>query len=398
MKFAKSIIFSLFVLVAFASVAQKHSAVRYYPRTNGRGFRNEIYIPNVMGYNVYKADLHTHSIYSDGDLTPELRVREAWVDGLDIISVTDHMEYRRIERDLVHFMKGYLAPEYRKEGKAINEKLLHKGPDSRGVLVDFNLGYKTALREAKKLGITVINGVEITRGKLGDYNALFTTDNNAIYDPNLEKTIRNARAQGAFIFHNHPQLSKKTASTMPLHCEDLHAKGLIDGFEIANGFVLYDRLIDYCLKGGYAPFANSDAHGLVAARFPNSGKEYYRNMTLILAKDKTEESIKEALKAKRTIAYTVNMLIGKEELLQELFKACVEVQPLGVSGKIRTLLLKNNSSLPFAISLNGKREYTIYANSTTLLEVGKSAKAVKFSVTNMLCGKDLSPVVSYKLK
>ena len=92
------------------------------------------------------------------------------------------------------------------------------------------------------------------------------------------------------------------------------------------------------------------------------------------------------------------MLIGKEELLQELFKACVEVQPLGVSGKIRTLLLKNNSSLPFAISLNGKREYTIYANSTTLLEVGKSAKAVKFSVTNMLCGKDLSPVVSYKLK
>ena len=398
MKFAKSIIFSLFALAAFSAVAQKHSAVRYYPRTNSRGFRNEIYIPNVMGYNVYKADLHTHSIYSDGDLTPALRVREAWADGLDIIAVTDHMEYRRIERDLFYYMKDYIDPELRKVGKAVNTNVLNKQPDSHGLLVDFNLGYKTALREAKKLDIMVINGVEITRGKLGDYNALFTTDNNALYDPNLEQTIRNARAQGAFIFHNHPQYSKKTESTMPPHCEDFHEKGLIDGFEVANGFNIYDRLIDYCLKGGYAPFATSDAHGLMSARFPNAGKEYYRNMTLILAKDRTEESIKEALQAKRTIAYTVNMLIGKEALLKEFFKACVEVKPLGVSGKKRTLLLKNNSSLPFAIKLKGVKEQTIFANSSTILDVDKNVKVVKFTVTNMLCGKDLSPEVSYRLQ
>ena len=38
--------------------------------------RAEFILPEVNGYNVYKADLHTHSVYSDGDCTPEFRVRE----------------------------------------------------------------------------------------------------------------------------------------------------------------------------------------------------------------------------------------------------------------------------------------------------------------------------------
>ena len=32
--------------------------------------RREIIIPQVNGYNVYKSDLHTHTIYSDGSVTP----------------------------------------------------------------------------------------------------------------------------------------------------------------------------------------------------------------------------------------------------------------------------------------------------------------------------------------
>ena len=36
--------------------------------------RREIFLPKVNGYNVYKADLHIHSIYSDGHVTPDGRV------------------------------------------------------------------------------------------------------------------------------------------------------------------------------------------------------------------------------------------------------------------------------------------------------------------------------------
>ena len=52
--------------------------------------RCEIVIPQVNGYNVYKSDLHTHTIYSDGSVTPEYRIREAWLDGLDVIGIFTH--------------------------------------------------------------------------------------------------------------------------------------------------------------------------------------------------------------------------------------------------------------------------------------------------------------------
>ena len=49
--------------------------------------RSEMILPMVNGYNVYKADLHTHTIYSDGNVAPKYRVREApyigiffWID------------------------------------------------------------------------------------------------------------------------------------------------------------------------------------------------------------------------------------------------------------------------------------------------------------------------------
>ena len=62
----------------------------------------------MNGYNVYKADLHTHSVYSDGDCTPEFRVREAWYDGLDVLAITEHVEYRRHEGKMLNFLKGYV--------------------------------------------------------------------------------------------------------------------------------------------------------------------------------------------------------------------------------------------------------------------------------------------------
>ena len=70
--------------------------------------RVEFVLPEVGGYTVYKADLHTHSIYSDGDCTPEFRVREAWYDGLDVLAITEHVEYRRHEGKMLNFLKGYV--------------------------------------------------------------------------------------------------------------------------------------------------------------------------------------------------------------------------------------------------------------------------------------------------
>ena len=39
--------------------------------------RKEFIIPGIKGYHAYKADLHTHTVYSDAQVSPEFRVREA---------------------------------------------------------------------------------------------------------------------------------------------------------------------------------------------------------------------------------------------------------------------------------------------------------------------------------
>ena len=99
-------LFLVLALVAFVltdAAAQKKIPETVNLLPNSRR-RTEIILPQVNGLNVYKADLHTHSIYSDAELTPEQRVREAWLDGLDIFSMTDHVEYRRHEPTLLKFL------------------------------------------------------------------------------------------------------------------------------------------------------------------------------------------------------------------------------------------------------------------------------------------------------
>ena len=159
--------------------------------------RTEIILPQVNGLNVYKADLHTHSIYSDAELTPEERVKEAWFDGLDIFAMTDHVEYRRHEPNMLKFLKGYTGGEVK---KAVNSNVIRKAATEHGILADLNLPTKLAQKAAKAYGdaLLIIPACEITREPktIGHFNALFTTDNNAIYDTDPLQSLRNAKKQG----------------------------------------------------------------------------------------------------------------------------------------------------------------------------------------------------------
>ena len=56
--------------------------------------RKEINIPNILGYQTLKCDFHMHTVFSDVQVWPTIRVYEAWRDGLDVIAITDHINYR----------------------------------------------------------------------------------------------------------------------------------------------------------------------------------------------------------------------------------------------------------------------------------------------------------------
>ena len=42
-------------------------------------------------------DLHTHSIFSDGELIPSELVRRAVFNGYDAIAITDHVDFTNVE-------------------------------------------------------------------------------------------------------------------------------------------------------------------------------------------------------------------------------------------------------------------------------------------------------------
>lgn len=382
-----------FFAIASLAIATTASAQNVLEQPFARDTeRTEIIIPKVNGLNVYKSDLHLHTIYSDGDVTPEMRVIEAWQDGLDIIAITDHMEYRRIEREMFKYMKDYIREDLR-SGKAVNTNVLKSDPDAHGLLVDFNIAPELAIKKARDYGIFVIKGVEITRSNLGDYNALFTTDNNKIYDPNLEQTIRNARAQGAFIIHNHPSYDKNTPNHITPFTNDLYAKGLIDGVEVANHVRIWQHLITHCIAGGYTPCGNSDAHEYVSWKYGHP-RDFeiprYRNMTLILAEECTEASLHKALKEGNTIAYCNNNLIGREPLLKALFDASVSFELQRTGSREHYITVRNNSSLPYYIQVGGNK-YIVNAQGALSFKRSNKEEKAKVTILNMWYGNEEHP-------
>ncbi len=346
--------------------------------------RTEILIPQVCGYNVYKSDLHTHSVYSDGQVTPQYRIREAWLDGLDVIAVTEHIEYRPNEEIFYDYLNEYAKKEY---------KPVPKGLDEGKPMVDLNYAVTEAQKEAVKYGMLIIPGTEITRNgtDVGHFNALFTTDNNLIYDKDPVQAIRNAKAQGALVMHNHPGWTRKNIAMTQTE-EKAYGEGLIDGVEVMNGAEFYPGIIDRVREGKMFIAANTDIHASTAAEYNVYGE--IRPMTLILAKDKSLDSIREALEAGRTIAYGFGHLCGPEELLLDLFKASVTLSP--VDGK--KVSLTNMTSIPYIIKKENGNPVRIPPFSTYNTSIPQGAATLSFTVLNIWTGENTHLKVELPIK
>ena len=346
--------------------------------------RTEILIPQVCGYNVYKSDLHTHSVYSDGQVTPQYRIMEAWLDGLDIIAVTEHIEYRPNEKIFYDYLKEYAEKEYNP---------VTKGLDEGNPMVDLNYAVKESQKEAAKYGMLIIPGTEITRNgtDVGHFNALFTSDNNLIYDKDPVQAIRNAKAQGALVMHNHPGWTRKNISMTEAE-EQAYGEGLIDGVEVMNATEFYPGVIDRVSEGNMFIAANTDIHASTAVEYNVYGET--RPMTLILAKDKSLDSIREALEAGRTIAYGFGHLCGSEEFLLDLFKASVTIAP--VDGK--KVALTNMTSIPYIIKKENGNPVRIAPFSTYNTSIPENAETLSLTILNLWIGADTHLKVELPIK
>ena len=381
-------------LSASAQLYYTDSANKDMLRFNEREGRQrvEMILPQVRGFNIYKADLHNHTIFSDGSVTPEFRIQEAWHDGLDVIAVTEHVEYRPYEGKMMNFLTGYVP----KNVKPVNSNVIRSEATDAGILSDLNYPVKLYQNAAKAYGITVIPGAEITREPtvIGHYNALFTKDNNTIYAKDPMQSIRNAKAQGAIVMQNHPGWRRTTLDMMEFE-EKVYGANLIDGIEIMNGGEFYPRAITRALKNKFFMSSNTDIHGSTAEDYVLGGNGH-RNMTFIFAQENTLEALREAMEAQRTLAYSHGTLAGEQSLLVDLFKASIATKVIQTaSSGAKTVLLTNNSSIKYTLRFGNANPVILEPFTSIRATSGKDGKlAVK--VENMWCGEDAHPVVEWQ--
>lgn len=317
-----------------------------------------INIPDISGYVTLKCDFHIHTVFSDGNVWPAYRVDEAWKDGLDVLAITDHLEY------LPH--KEYIP-------------------------ADHNAAFKIASQRAAEKNLILIHSTEITRSMPpGHLNALFVEDAATIYDEDDYKTIENAAKQGAFIHWNHPGWKAQEPDGIP-KLYDIHKKllanGLINGIEFFNYNEYYPNILEWCEEYDLAVIANSDEHDIISENYGHTS----RPMTLVFAKERTRESLKEAMFESRTLAYFNNTLAGREDLLTKVFEASISIsKPYYENDNYSWVEITNNSDVSFKM-INGSEgvadAFTIAANAVTTLMIKKgSGNTFEWDVENMLTG------------
>ena len=297
--------------------------------------------PDTAAHRTLIADLHTHSVFSDGHVWPSVRVAEAQRDALDAVAITEHLEWQPHRRHLPH-------------------------PDR-------NAAFEEAVAAAAGSDLLVISGSEITRDPpAGHMNAVFLADANAMLavlpeevapDPAdyyaavaewpAREAVLAANAQGAFVFWNHAWWSRESPNE-PIAMTDFHAElahqGHLHGMEIANGSVYNEAAHRLALAHDLTLIGTSDVHNLIDwDHEPHAGG--HRPVTLVLAEARTPDAMQAALFDGRTIVLFKHLLIGRRQHLQPLLQASLTLEEATYdpARDAISVTLRNHTSSPFRL-------------------------------------------------
>jgi hypothetical protein len=160
---------------------------------------------------------------------------------------------------------------------------------------------------------------------------------------------------------------------------------------------------------------NTDVHSPVGMDYDLSLNDQ-RPITLVFATNRTEDAVKEALFNGRTVVYSDDMLIGREEFLKPLFNHSIELVNDDSdisSGGIYNIQIKNNSEVPFYListdqpnGLEYPEEITLYPERIVMMPLRISRNAANdmngiklpFVVKNLLTNRDTGLPVEIIIK
>jgi len=333
---------------------------------------------------------------------------------------------------------------------AITEHLEYQPHIAQIPHVDRNTAYEEANKAAKGSDLLVLAGSEITREMPpGHMNAIFVKDSNKLLNLDkkntaeaqrllkeqradlqgqdrqmidhyalaniwpAEEAVAEANQQGAFVFWNHPMWSAQAKDGVA-RLSSMHKKfiadGQLHGIEIVNEDTYSEEAFKIGLENNLALIGTSDVHNLIEWDYLTKKGEH-RPVTLIFAKERTTDSLREALFQRRTAIWFKEILIGKEANILPLLNSIIDIESTGyIKGtQILKVVLKNNSSA--LIQLKNLSAYTFF-DSTNLINLPGNSEIIirvktienldklelDFQVLNALIAPNKNPTVKLVTK
>ena len=383
-------LYTLLVLLFILSdqhmlIAQGHhhhsSIVKPPAHGHNHSVEQKIYFPDLPNTKTISCDFHMHTVFSDGSVWPDIRVSEAVREGIDCISTTEHLEYQPHSKDIPH-------------------------PDR-------NRAYELARASARNTNLIVIAGSEITRQMPpGHSNAIFINDANPILTEDPMDAFEEAARQGAFIFTNHPQWTAQRkdgiASYDPMHLK-LIEKNMLHGIEIVNEHSYSDEALQLALDYNLTLVGTSDVHGLTDWMYdiPHGG---HRPVTLVFAKERDPETIREALFNRQTVVWFNNLFIGRQKWLTPILKASLPIRVIGYQSDTQILELELVNATHSRFTLRNTTDYTFHEDASVFIVEPQSTKTLlvktlqrldtvelKFEFLNGILAPNKHPVIDYSL-
>jgi histidinol phosphatase-like PHP family hydrolase len=328
-----------------------------YPVATGvkRMSRTDLQFPRLGEFEVVTGDFHVHTLYSEGTVMPSVRLYEAWSEGLDVLAITDHAEFLRTA---LPEKRGRAYEEVRELAKALGLVLI------RGAEVSTVFG---AERERMS---------QVTARKNADFIVLFVKDENALFAP-FEVAMERAREQGCINLWAHPgrdwhPVPQKFLDRGWLHGIELRNTGAASGTAVdeVRGRRFYPHVAEWAREKRLALIASSDVHSPAQfEREPGQPRDY----TLLLVKERSPEGVRDAILARRTMAWFEGLLWGASEHLALLVRQSLTVESMKIADKLQGLRIRNRCSFPFEAQFpQGQGGWRVTGRSSVLPPVGSA--------------------------
>jgi len=178
--------------------------------------------------------------------------------------------------------------------------------------------------------------------------------------------------------------------------------GQIKGIEICNGGGYWEGAHELVEEFDLTLVGNSDIHGVSTYQFQ---PDNHRTITLVFAREKSEEGVQEALLNHKTAIYQGDHLIGPEDLLKPLFFESLDIKTEYREGtSLAGMTITNNSDFDFICEntspfnfYNGIDYFTIKAHSKTTIIVKTLEQLPGFSLDLLVHNALVAPGKSLEL-